>query len=196
MELSPRSVSHKEHPFTRSWLILGLYAGLALVAVVIGAVRGHPEIYLAGAVTAPWRLALSPVVGVALGLAVVFLTRLSVHRFDWARKLHRWFRGLLGALGARDVFVLAVASAVGEELFFRGALVPWLGIVGSAAVFALFHVGPGLRYLPWTLSALVIGLIFGALFTGLGDLGAPVVAHFTINYLNLEFIVRTELPEE
>jgi hypothetical protein len=27
-------------------------------------------------------------------------------------------------------------------------------------------------------------------------LGAPIVAHFVINYLNLRFIVATELPEE
>jgi hypothetical protein len=27
----------------------------------------------------------------------------------------------------------------------------------------------------------------------LGDLGAPIVAHFTINLLNLNYIARTEL---
>jgi membrane protease YdiL (CAAX protease family) len=164
------------------------------VAVVIGAARGHAEIYLAGDFTSAWRLALSPAIGLGLGLVVVFLTRLSVHRFDWARQLHNWFRGLLGQLGARDVFVLAIASSVGEELFFRGALVPWIGVPAAAAVFALAHIGPGLRYLPWTASALALGMLFGFLFNGLGDLGAPVVAHFTINYLNIEFILRTELP--
>jgi membrane protease YdiL (CAAX protease family) len=140
-------------------------------------------------------MVLSPVVGVALGLAVVFLTRLAVHRFDWARQLHRSFRGLLGNLSARDVFILALASSIGEELLFRGALLPWIGLVPSAVVFALLHVGPGARFLPWTLSAFVAGLIFGLLFQELGDLGAPIAAHFTINYLNLGYIVRVELPE-
>jgi uncharacterized protein len=135
-------------------------------------------------------------VGLAVGLLVVFLTRLAVHRFEWARRLHRSFRGLVATLNARDVLILALASSVGEELLFRGALLPWLGLWGSTLVFALLHIGPGLRYLPWTASAFVIGLLFGVMFRELGDLGGPIVAHFVINYLNLNYIVRVELPEE
>ena len=62
------------------------------------------------------------------------------------------------------------------------------------ALFALLHVGPGRRFLPWTLWALVMGLVFGALVELTGDLGAPIVAHFTINFLNLHYIARVELP--
>jgi membrane protease YdiL (CAAX protease family) len=174
-------------------VILALYGGLSIVALIVGFARGEPDIYrLPG-----WswlRLAASPVLGVGIGLGIVFVSRLCVHRFDWARRLHRSFRGLLGNLHARDIFVLALASSVGEELFFRGALLPWIGIYGSAIVFALLHVGPGWRYLPWTASALLVGLLFGALFWWLRDLGAPMVAHFTINYLNLNYIVRVDLP--
>jgi membrane protease YdiL (CAAX protease family) len=183
-----------EPRFSRSTLILGLYGALALVAVAIGVARGRPDIYrLPGSSSA--RLALSPLVGVAAGLVVVFLTRLSVHKFEWARRLHRWFRGLLGTMHARDILVLALASSVGEELFFRGALVPWIGVWAGAAIFAVVHVGPGLRYLPWTATAFIVGLGLGFLFLEMGDLGGPIAAHFTINYLNLGYIVRVELPE-
>ena len=61
-------------------------------------------------------------------------------------------------------------------------------------MFGLLHVGPGLRFIPWTLSALVAGLVFGSLFLAWGDLGPAIFAHFTINYLNLRYIVRVELP--
>jgi membrane protease YdiL (CAAX protease family) len=181
--------------YSRATLIVGLYSALAIVALVIGGVRGRFDIYRLPHST-PLLMVISPLAGIALGLLVVFVTRLAVHRFEWARALHRSFRGLLGNLHARDIFILAVASSVGEELLFRGALVPWIGIVPSAVVFALLHIGPGVKYLPWTASALVAGLIFGAMFRELGDLGGPIAAHFTINYLNLGYIVRVELPEE
>ncbi len=192
MELSDR----RRGPATRNELIVGLYAGLGVLAFVIGAIRGDWDIYRVAGVSTTWKLLLSPLVGVALGLSVVFMTRLSVHRFDWARRLHRDFRGLLGHLTARDVFILALASSFGEELLFRGALQPWWGLLPSAVVFALLHVGPGTRFLPWTLSALVIGLVFGGLSAYLGDLGAPIAAHFIINFMNLDYITRVELPAE
>jgi membrane protease YdiL (CAAX protease family) len=192
MELSDR----RRGPASRNELIVGLYTGLALLGFVIGVARGDWDIYRVAGVSTTWKLLLSPVVGLALGLAVVFLTRLSVHRFDWARRLHRDFRGLLGHLSARDVFILAVASSLGEELLFRGALQPWWGLWPAAIVFALLHIGPGARFLPWTLSALVIGAIFGGLTAWLGDLGAPITAHFIINFMNLDYITRIELPAE
>lgn len=173
---------------------MGLYAALATLGVVIGAIRGDIDIYRLADRSAPWKLLVSPLAGVALGLAVVFLTRLGVHRFEWARRLHRDFRGLLGALSFRDILVLAVASSVGEELLFRGALQPWLGLIPATMVFALLHIGPGSRFLPWTASAFVVGLLFGVMYEQLGDLGGPIAAHFTVNYLNLNYIIRTELP--
>ena len=180
---------------SRASLIGALYATLAGVALVIGVARGDPDLYRLAS-SEPWKLAFSPLLGVVVGLGVVFITRLCVHRFDWARRLHRDFRGLLGNLNARDIFVLAVSSSIGEELLFRGALLPWIGLVPSTIVFALLHVGPGTRFLPWTASAFLVGFLFGGLYVLLGDLGAPIAAHFTINYLNLNYIVRVELPAD
>jgi membrane protease YdiL (CAAX protease family) len=188
--------SRTHEPPSRSSLIAGLYASLAVVGIVIGVARDDADIYrLAGRATI-WKMAFSPLIGIAVGLGVVFVTRLCVHRFAWARRLHRDFRGLLGNSSPRDILVLAAASSIGEELLFRGALLPWLGIWWSTAIFAVLHIGPGSRFLPWTVSAFVIGLLFGALFLWLGDLGAPIVAHFAINYINLNYIVRTELPAD
>ncbi len=187
------SHSH-EPPQSRAALIVGLYAVLAVAAVLIGAARGDPNVFRLNGEWELWKLAVSPLVGLGVGLAVVFLTRLAVHQFAWARHLHQAFRGLLGALSPKDILVLALASSVGEELLFRGALLPWIGLLPSTAIFALLHIGPGLRFLPWTVSAFAMGLAFGGLYLWLGDLGAPIVAHFTINYLNLGYIVRVELP--
>ncbi|HJZ85382.1 MAG TPA: CPBP family intramembrane glutamic endopeptidase [Polyangia bacterium] len=178
----------------RAQLVLGLYAALALAGVLTGGYRGDANVYtLPGAKTGPLKLALSPLCGVALGLFVVFLSRLAVHRFEWARLLHREFRALLGELGQAEILLLALASSVGEEVFFRGALLPAIGIWASSAVFALLHIGPGRRYLPWTVSAFLMGLAMSVLARWLGDLGAPIAAHFTINFMNLRHITSHEL---
>lgn len=175
---------------SRAGLILSLYGALALLALLISAGRDDIDIYRIEGRSTSLFLALSPLIGLAVALAVVFLSRFAVHRFDWARRLHTDFRSLLGPLSGREILILAVASAVGEELLFRGALQPMIGIWPQAVVFALLHIGPGMRFLPWTLSAFAVGLVFGWLFHATGDLGGPIVAHFAINFMNLHFIAR------
>ena len=70
---------------------------------------------------------------------------------------------------------------------------PVVGLVVSSAVFALLHIGPKLRYLPWTFSSFVAGIMFGQLFLWSGDLTGAVVAHFTVNFLNLRHLSQNEL---
>jgi uncharacterized protein len=178
--------------WSRPVLVLVLYLGLAAAALVWASVRGqanlwHPE---TAAETHFWG---GVGVGFGVGLLVVFVSRLAVHRFEWARALHREFRALLSPLTDLEIVVLAVASALGEEMFFRGALMPVVGIWISSAVFALLHIGPRARYLPWTVGSFVAGVLFSALFLWSGDLTGPVVAHFTVNFLNLRHVAHYEL---
>src|SRR5262245_6126275 len=84
---------------SRAQLVLGLYGTLALAGILVGWTRGDANVYtLPGRSLSAFRFVLSPLLGVVLGLGVVFLSRLAVHRFEWARLLHREFRGLLGPL--------------------------------------------------------------------------------------------------
>ena len=175
-------------PLSRASLVIGLYSAMALVALVIAAGRGDPDLYRFSA-SPHWPLLAGPVAGVAVGLGIVGLTRVATRHLAWARHLHVNFHDLLGPLTGREIVILALASSIGEELLFRGALLPWLGPWWQAAVFALLHVGPGKRFLPWTLSALVLGVGFGWLAVWTSNLGAPIAAHFMINFLNLRFIV-------
>ena len=92
-----------------------------------------------------------------------------------------------------EIVVLAIASSVGEELFFRGALMPSIGVWASSGVFALLHIGPRGRYLPWTIGSFVAGLLFSELYRWSGDLSGPVLPHFTVNFLNLRHVAQYEL---
>jgi membrane protease YdiL (CAAX protease family) len=180
-------------PLSRASLVIGLYGAMALVGLLIAAGRGNPDLFRVGSPEA-WQLLAGPVIGFAVGLAVVGLTRIATRHLQWARDLHGSFRDLLGPLTGQEIVILALASSIGEEILFRGALLPWMGVWLQALVFALLHVGPGKRFLPWTLSALVLGVAFGWLAAWTGSIGAPIAAHFAINFLNLRHIVRTALP--
>jgi membrane protease YdiL (CAAX protease family) len=168
-------------PLSRATLVIGLYTAMGIVAFLIAAGRGDPDLYRLGGSPEPWQLGAGPLVGVGLGLVVVGGTRVSTKRFQWARDLHTSFRDLLGPLTGREIVILALASSIGEELLFRGALLPWVGVWIQAAVFAALHIGPGRRFLPWTTSALALGIAFGF-----------IAAHFVINFLNLKYIVGVE----
>jgi membrane protease YdiL (CAAX protease family) len=187
VSLSPSQPSPAP-PLSRPTLVIGLYGGMAIVALLIAAGRGNPDLYRLGDMP-HWLLLGGPAIGAAVGLTVVAMTRLATKYFEWARDLNASFRDLLGQLTGREIVILALASSIGEELLFRGALLPWLGIWIQAAIFALLHVGPKKRFLPWTASAFVLGVAFGELAIRTGNLGGPIAAHFMINFLNLRFIV-------
>jgi membrane protease YdiL (CAAX protease family) len=173
--------------------VVVLYGGLATAGLLWSLLRGHPVVWRVEGRDDAQVLA-GAAAGLLMGLGLVFVWRLAVHRFDWARALHRDFSARLRPLTDRECLVLAGASAVGEEVFFRGALLPAVGLVWSNVVFALLHIGPRLRYLPWTVSSFLTGIMFGQLFLWSGDLMGAVVAHFTVNFLNLRHLARHELP--
>ena len=85
---------------------------------------------------------------------------------------------------------LAAASALGEEILFRGAMLDAWGLWVSSLVFALLHIPPKRSLWPWTVSALLLGLGFGVVTLATGNLGAAVAAHFVINLQNLRYITR------
>jgi hypothetical protein len=98
-----------------------------------------------------------------------------------------------GSLGALGWVLLAVPTAllapVGEELLFRGLLLPWLSswmgrvaaLVASAALFASLHSFYGL----FVLWVFFYGLVLGWARLNSGGVRAPILLHMTINSLAL-----------
>lgn len=141
-----------------------------------------------GRATAPLEVQIG--LGVGVGLATVLLSRLGSAFFDWASRLDGWFRDVLGPLLWRDIFAMAVLSALAEEVFFRGFLQPRLGLVATSVLFGVVHFPFERRLLPWTLSATAMGFVFGWMVEVQGTLMAAVLAHFSVNYFNLHVLTR------
>jgi membrane protease YdiL (CAAX protease family) len=91
---------------------------------------------------------------------------------------------------------LAALSSVSEELFFRGALLPVLGVWGQAVLFGLMHPMPR-RALVYTAFTFVAGLCFGYATLLTGSLYPAIAAHFVINlqgFLELRSKQRSSQP--
>lgn len=168
-----------------------VYGLMAAAAVAWGVFKGSPDIFhhpagLMG--NNNMLIVLGGAAGVAFGLGIARLTNFTVYRFRWARVLHIEFRGLFGPLRNKDILAFAAFSAIAEEMFFRGALQSQLGIVPASLIFGVLHIAPNKKFIPWPFQAAGMGFAFGLLFWMSGNLAAPVLAHFTINYQNLHFI--------
>lgn len=97
--------------------------------------------------------------------------------------------GLIG-LGRADAVLLALASGIGEEMFFRGALQPAVGIAWASLIFGACHFLPRRELALWSLYAVVMGFAFGWLFETTGHLVAPIAAHALVNGVNLPRLAR------
>jgi membrane protease YdiL (CAAX protease family) len=111
-----------------------------------------------------------------------------VQRFEWARRLHLELRPFAQGLDLAGIVVLALLSAAGEELLFRGLLQPWMGLWPQALLFGLVHQMPGPSRWIWVSWALLVGLALGALFEVTGSLLGPIAAHALVNGLNLNYL--------
>jgi uncharacterized protein len=170
-----------------AYALLGsLAAGLA-VALRDGSPFSHP---------APWlslddstRVVSSLLLGLALSVVLVASTRIAVERWTWARRLHADLRPVARNLSLPSILIIAVLSSLGEELFFRGFLTPFLGgIFAQAALFGLAHQVSGPSRWVWVTWASLVGLCFGAIFVLTGSLIGPFAAHAIVNAYNLTFL--------
>jgi membrane protease YdiL (CAAX protease family) len=127
--------------------------------------------------------------GAAVAVGLIGASRWLTRRTQVGRELAVELARLLGALRIWQIALLALASGLGEELFFRGALQPRVGLVPASLLFGLAHLLPSWPLALWSLFAAVAGLVFGLLFDGTGNLLAPVIAHVLVNAINLRWLV-------
>jgi membrane protease YdiL (CAAX protease family) len=175
----------------RATAVVSFYAALLLVGFFWHAVaQDSNDVWRQGPEIGLWTLTWTALLGAALGLATVQVFRALEIHMAWIGELHREFGSIFGRPSNAELALIAAASALGEEVFFRGAMLDAWGLWASSLVFALLHIPPRLKLWPWTLSSLILGLVLGWLTQETGNLGAAVAAHFVINLLNLMYITR------
>jgi membrane protease YdiL (CAAX protease family) len=90
-------------------------------------------------------------------------------------------RRLIANLGS--ILLVGLLAGVGEELLFRAALQPWLGIIAASLLFGLTHSGTArlnegvsVGKLTYVLGTMVAGYLLGILYVKVGLL-ASISAH-------------------
>jgi hypothetical protein len=130
----------------------------------------------------------------ALGLVaagvVIALSRELTRRTRAGEVLARRLAEIVGPIAPRQAWILALASGIGEEALFRGAIQPAVGLLAASALFAAAHFVPRRDLVLWSVFSLAAGLVLGGLYEATGNLVAPVVAHVVVNGVNLNRLVR------
>ena len=167
---------------------LAASAVLLAVAGAWSAVRGLD--LLAASRWSLGAVAIGSACGLALATTIPLVTAPWANRMLVLRGLRRawdWLESGLGqSLGVPEVLVLALCSAVSEEIFFRGVLQHEIGIVAASAIFGLLHP-LGIAYVVWAAS---VGAGLGVLYIATGSLLAPAAAHGVYNLLALVYLRR------
>lgn len=178
-------------------------AAYALLSVIVIAVAWwwqdrlpitHPDPWLE--LATGMSHAYSLLLGLSFGGALVLGSRLSVARFDWARRLHNEFRPIARQLSPGAIVWLAVLSATGEELAFRGLAQPEVGLFVQALLFGLVHQMPGPSRWVWCGWATVVGFGLGCIFQLTGSIAGPIAAHALVNGLNLSYLKHHEVARQ
>jgi membrane protease YdiL (CAAX protease family) len=172
-----------------STMAAGYVAVGALAAVTAAAFDRNPLTcagWLGASGPASWLM--SAGLGLALAGATITATPFLVRHSPWARSLHGALRPAISGASDGAIFFVAVSSAAGEELLFRGLLVPAIGVALSSLVFGALHQTRGRGRWGWMAWATLMGLLLGAVFAATGSLLGPLLAHAVINGHNLRFL--------
>lgn len=176
--------------FVRMGLLF--YGAMAIIAVLWRVGAHRESIFFSSDVFAHAELFWGRDVGIGLGVGagIVVLSGLVTRFSEWGEALARSMAEALGPLSTPDAVLLACASGLAEEMFFRGALQPRVGLVLASLIFGVVHFVPRREFLPWTGFALAAGFGFGVLYDATGNLLAPVIAHTVVNGVNLPLLIR------
>jgi membrane protease YdiL (CAAX protease family) len=126
-----------------------------------------------------WILLLIATMLVLLLLGGAYILERFVPSFRYASKmLERALKQF--RINLPFAFLLATFSSLSEEIFFRGALLPLIGVWGQALLFGLMHPAPRKAWV-YTFYTFIAGLAFGYATLLTGSLIPGIVTHFVIN---------------
>lgn len=101
------------------------------------------------------------------------------------RSVREYMVSLVGQLSLMGALYLGVLSAVAEEVLFRMAIQPSVGVFVTSLMFALLHLGPGRALSVWSLLAFLSSLILGWTYDATANLWPAVIGHIGVNLISV-----------
>lgn len=163
-----------------------------LFYLVMGGVGGlvahfqHNIFFSALTIPSDWQQALRLLLVSLLGAAVLLIFNyIFEEQFPSFKAFRHILMQMVGAASIPASIYLAVVSAFGEELLFRAAIQPELGLLGTALLFGLLHLGPQGLISIWTLWAILTGLMYGWIFQQTQSLLPVIFCHILVNTISM-----------
>jgi membrane protease YdiL (CAAX protease family) len=186
------SPQRERDPQSFVWTALIFYGVMGCAAlvwrmIVPGESILHPE---GGSAREAWGLLSALGVGALVGLGAVGVSELLTRYTQLGEGLADLLGESLAGIGRADAVLLALASGIAEEMLFRGALQPSVGIFWASLIFGACHFLPRRELMLWSVYAVAMGFAFGGLFEWTGQLAAPIAAHVVVNGINLPRLAR------
>ena len=127
-------------------------------------------------------------IGLLVGLLMFTIWVLLTPRVPALRGLAQGLGEAMGRPSWAGCLMVAAASALGEEMLFRGVIQERLGLAVGVLTFAAAHVPWERRMAPWPVVALISGIVLGVLYARTGAVMSSFVAHMVVNLLALRWI--------
>ena len=113
---------------------------------------------------------------------LILLSLFVSQNFSWAQHLENEFSKVLVPLQLWEIVAIAFLSGLVEEIFFRGAVQPALGLIPASLLFGLAHLIPRNNFWPWSVYAAFGGFLLGCLFELTRSLLPVIAAHSITNF--------------
>jgi hypothetical protein len=175
----------KDQTLSRSQVLIAL----AVTAIIfLGISKGW--VYFTGIPMVPlyWQSE-HAAIGVGIGLGVALLSSVIFELWESYRiAATEYLEMVLKPLEPIDLLWLGLLPGLSEEMLFRGVALPALGMNGIAliitsVVFGALHMASA-KHLSYTVWAIAVGMMLGAVTIYTGNLLSAIVAHVLTNSLS------------
>ncbi|NUN65322.1 CPBP family intramembrane metalloprotease [Pseudanabaena biceps] len=128
-------------------------------------------------------------IGVGIGLGVALLSSVIFEIWESYRiAATEYLQMVLQPLKPIDLIWLGLLPGLSEEMLFRGVALPALGMNGLAliitsVVFGVLHMANA-KYMSYTVWAIAVGMMLGAVTIYTGNLLSAITAHVITNSLS------------
>jgi hypothetical protein len=131
-------------------------------------------------------------IGIVFGLIVIWLTELKYFEKSMSK-----YKNLLDnyKLNTVNVIFLSICAGVGEEIFFRGALQPILGIWATSVFFVAIHGYFSFKDMRVNIFAIMLTLFIGLLgwASQTYSIWLAIVAHFSYDLVLLFYYKNNQM---
>jgi membrane protease YdiL (CAAX protease family) len=175
----------KDQTLSRSQVLIAM----AVTAIIfLGISKGW--VYLTGIPMVPLRWQPEhAAIGAGIGIGVALLSSLIYEVWESYRiAAQEYLEMVLKPLEPVDLIWLGLLPGLSEEMLFRGVALPALGMNGIAlvitsVVFGALHMASA-KHLSYTVWAIAVGMMLGAVTMYTGNLLSAVIAHILTNSLS------------